>query len=90
VLRKIFGPKREEVAGGWKGLNQELQALNASPNIVTVIKSRGVTRMVHVARMKEMRNAYKIYVGKTGGKIPLGRPRRRWDGNIKMELREIR
>jgi hypothetical protein len=71
VLRRIFGPKREEVAGGWKQLyNVKLYSLYTSPNIITVIKSRRMRWAVHVKYMGEMRNAYKIFVGNPEGKIP--------------------
>jgi hypothetical protein len=79
VLRRIFGHKREEVAGGWRRLhNEELLNLYTSPNIVRVIKLRRVRWEGHVARMGKMRNAYNILVVKPEGKRPLGRPRRRW------------
>jgi hypothetical protein len=78
VLRRIFGPKRDKVTGVWRKLhNEELHYLYSSPNIVRVIKS---TRMIwagHVARMGEKRGMYRILVGKSEGKRPLGRPRRR-------------
>jgi hypothetical protein len=83
VLRKIFGPQRKEVAGGWRRLhNEELPNLYASSNIIRVIKSRRTRSVELIARMGEMRNAYKILVGKPEGKRPLGRPRRRWEDNI--------
>jgi hypothetical protein len=89
VLKRIFGPKREE-DGSWRELNDdELQNLYSSPNIVMVIKSRRMRRAGHVARMREGRGVYRILVGRPEGKIPLGRPRRRWENNIKMDLREI-
>jgi len=78
VLRRICGPKREEVAGGWRTLhNEELHDLNAPPNIIRVIKSRKIWWAGHVASTGEMRNAYKTLVGKAKRKIPFGRPRRR-------------
>jgi hypothetical protein len=89
VLRKIFGPKREE-DGSWKKLhNDELHDLYSSPNIVRVIKSRRMRGAGHVARMGEGRDAYRVLVGRPEGKKPLGRPRRRWEDNIKTDLREI-
>jgi hypothetical protein len=89
VLR-IFGPKREEVAGGWRRLhNEKLHNLYTSPNIIWVIKSRRVRWAGYVARMGEMRNAYNILVGKPGGQRQLGRLRRRWERNITIDFREI-
>jgi hypothetical protein len=77
-LRRIFGPKREKVAGDWRRLhNEELHNLYATPNVIRVIKSRWIRRAGRVARMGGMRNAYKILVGKLEGKRPLGTPRRR-------------
>jgi hypothetical protein len=85
VLRKVFGPKREE-DGSWRKLhNDELHGLYSSPNIVRVIKSRRMRWARHVARMGEGR----VLVGKPEGKRPLGKPRRRWEDNIKMDLRGI-
>ncbi|KAJ4445480.1 hypothetical protein ANN_07288 [Periplaneta americana] len=90
VLRKIFGAKRDEVTGEWRKLqNTELHALYTSPGIIRNIKSRRLRWAGHVARMGESRNAYRVLVGRTEGKRPLGRPRRRWDVNIKMDLREV-
>jgi hypothetical protein len=90
VLRKIFGPKREE-DGSWRKLhNDEFHSLHSSPNIVRVIKSRRMRWVGHVAHMVEGRGAYRVLVGRPEGKRPLGRPRRRWEDNIKMDLREIR
>jgi hypothetical protein len=89
VLRRIFGPKREE-DGSWRKLhNDELHSLYSSPNIVRVIKSRRMRWAGHVARMGEGRGVYRVLVGRPKGKRPLGRPRRRWEDNIKMDLREI-
>jgi hypothetical protein len=91
VLRGIFGPKRDEVTGGWRKLyNEELHNLCCSPSIIRIIKSRRIKWAGHVARMGEKRNAYRILVGKPDRKRPLGRPRRRWEDNIKIDLREIR
>jgi hypothetical protein len=90
VLRRIFGPKRDEVTGGWRKLhNEELRNLYSSPSIIRIIKSRRMRWMGHVARMGEKRHAYRLLVGKPEGKRPLGRPRRRWVDNIKMDLLEI-
>jgi hypothetical protein len=89
VLGKIFGPKREE-DGSWRKLhNDELYDLYSSPNIVRVIKSRRMRWAGHVARMGEGRGAYRVLVGRTKGMRPPGRPRRRWEDNIKMDLGEI-
>jgi hypothetical protein len=80
----------EKGAGGWRTQhNEELHNLYTTPNIIRVIKSRIMRWAGHVARMGEMKNAYKILVGKSEVKIPLGRPRRRWKDNIRMNLREI-
>jgi hypothetical protein len=89
VLRKIFGPKREG-DGSWKKLhNDELHSLYSSPNVARVIKSRRMRWVGHVARMGEGRGVYRVLVGKPEEKRPLGRPRRRWEDNIKMDLRKI-
>jgi len=90
VLRKVFGPKRDEVTGEWRKLhNEELNDLYCSPNIVRAIKSRRSRWAGHVARMVERRGVYRILVGKPEGKRPLGRPRHRWEDNIKMDLQEV-
>jgi hypothetical protein len=90
VLRRIFGPKREEVTGEWRRLhNQELYALYSSPNMIRVMKSRRLRWAGHVAHMGERRGAYRVLVGKPEGRRPLVRPRRRWEENIKMDLREV-
>jgi hypothetical protein len=86
---KIFGPKREG-NGSWRKLhNDELHNLYSSQNIVRVIKSRRMRWAGHVARMEDGRGVYRALVGRPEGKRPLGRPRRRWEDNIKMDLREI-
>jgi hypothetical protein len=90
VLRRIFGPKRDEVTGGWRKLhNEELHNLYSSPSIIRIIKSKRMRWAGHVARMGGKRNTYRILVGKPEGKKPLQRPRRRCVDNIKMELREL-
>jgi hypothetical protein len=89
VLRRIFGPKRDEVTGEWRRLrNEELYYLYSSPNI-PVIKSRRMRLSGHVARMGEGSGAYRILVGRPEGRRPLGRPRRRWEDNIKIYLQEV-
>jgi hypothetical protein len=90
VLRRIFGTKRDEVTGGWRKLhNEELHGLYSSPSIGRVIKARRMRWAGHVARMGEVRGAYNILVGRPEGRIPLGRPSRRWEDNIKMDLKKI-
>ena len=87
VLRRIFGPRRDEVTGGWRRLhNEELNDLYSSPNIVRVIKWRRVRWAELVARMGEERGVYRVLVGKSDGRKPLGRPRRRWVCSIGMDL----
>jgi hypothetical protein len=87
VLRRIFGPKREE-DGSWRKLhNDELHILYSSPNIVRVIKSRRMRWAGHVARMGEGRGVYRVLVGKPEGRRPLGRPRRRWMITLRWTLR---
>jgi hypothetical protein len=88
VLR-IFGPKREE-DGSWRKLhNDEIHSLYSSPNIVRLIKSRRMRWVGHVARMEKGRGVYRILVWRPEYKRPPGRPRRRWEDNLKMDLREI-
>jgi len=90
VLRRIFGPRRDEVTGEWRILhNEELYDLYSSPNIVRVIKSRRMGWAGHVARMGKERGVYRVLVGKPEGKRPLGRPRRGWVDNIRMDLQEV-
>jgi len=87
VLRRIFGPRSDEVKGEWRRLhNEELSDLYSSPNIVRVIKSRRMKWAGHVVRMVEEMGAYRVLVGKPVGKKPLGRPRPRWVDNIGMDL----
>ena len=89
VLRRIFGPRRDEVTGEWRKLhNEELNGLYCSPNIVWVIKWRRMRWTGYVARMGEER-VYRVLVGKPEGKRPLGRLRRRWVDNIRMDLQEV-
>ncbi|KAJ4433908.1 hypothetical protein ANN_16221 [Periplaneta americana] len=88
--RKIFGAKRDEVTGEWRKLhNTELHALYSSPDIIRNIKSRRLRWAGHVARMGVSRNEYRVLVERPKGKGPLGRPRRRWEDNIEMDLREM-
>ena len=90
MLRRIFEPKRDEVAREWRKLhNEELNDLYSSPSIVRVIKSRRIRWVGHVACMGERRGVHGVLVGKPEGKRPLGRPRRRWEDNIKMDLQEV-
>jgi hypothetical protein len=90
VLRRIFGPKRDEVTGRWRNLhNEELRDLYSSPSIIRIIKSRRMMWAGHVARMGGKRNAYMLLVGKPEAKRPLGRARRRCADNIKIDLLEI-
>jgi len=90
VLRRIFGLKRDEVTGEWGKLhNEELNDLYSLPNIVRVKKSRRMRWAGQVARMGERRGVYRASVGKREGKRSLGRPRRRWKNNIKMDLQEV-
>jgi hypothetical protein len=89
VLRRIFGPKRDGVMGGWRKLhNEELHNLYSSPSIIKIIKLRRMRWTGHVTQMGEKRNVYTLLVGKIEGKRPLGRPRRRWIDNIKIDLLE--
>jgi hypothetical protein len=90
VLRRIFGPRRDEVTGEWgKSHNEELNDLYCSPNIVRVIKSRRMRWAGHVARMGEERGVYRDLLRKPEGKRSLGRPRCRWVDNIRMDLQEV-
>ena len=90
VLRRIFGPKRDEVTGEWRRLHNEgLYALYSSPNIIQVIKSGRMRWVRHVARMGDSRGAYRILVGKPEGRRPLGRHRLRWEDNIKVDIRNV-
>ena len=89
-LRKIYGPKRDEMTGEWRRLhNEELHGLYDSPDVVRIMKSRRLRWAGYVARMGEKRRLYSIVVGKPEGKRPLGRPRRRWEDNIRRDLREV-
>jgi hypothetical protein len=88
-VSRIFEPKRDE-EGGWRKLhNEELHNLYSSPSIIRMTKSRRIRWVGHVVRRARKRNAYRILVGKPEEKRPLGRPRRSWMDNIKMDFREI-
>jgi hypothetical protein len=90
VLRRISGPKRDEVTGEWRKLhNEKLRDLYSTPRIIRIIKLRRMRLTGPVARMGEKRNSYRLLVGKLEAESPLGRPRRRWVDNIKMDLREV-
>jgi hypothetical protein len=90
VLRRIFGPKRDEVTGEWRKLhNEKLHIVYSSPNIIRQIKLRRMKCAGHVALMGEERNVYRVLMGKPEGQRPFGRPRRRWEDGIRMDLREI-
>ena len=83
-------PKRDEVTGEWRKLHsEEISDLYSLPNIVRVVKSRRMRGAGHVARMGEGRGVHRVLVGRPEGKRPLGRPRRRWEDNIKMDLQEL-
>ena len=90
VLRRIFGPRRDELTGEWRRLhNEELNDLYSSPNIVRAIKSRRMRWAGHVARMGEDRGMYRLLLGKSEGRRTMGRLRRRWVDNIRMDLQEV-
>ena len=90
VPRRLFGPKRDVVRGECRKLhNEELNDLYFSPNIIREIKSRRMRLAGHVARMGDRRGVYRVLVVKPEGTRPLGKPRRRWENNIKMDLQEI-
>ena len=90
VLRRVFGPKRDQVTGEWRKLhNEELSDMYSLPNIVRVVKSRRMRWARYVACMGEGKGVHRVLVGKPEGKRPLGRPRHRWEDNIKMDLQEV-
>jgi hypothetical protein len=90
VLCRIFQSKRDEVTGKWRKVHkEELHELYSSPSIIRIIKKRRMRGAGHIARMGEKRNAFKLMVGKPDGKRPLGRPRRWWVDNIRMDLLEL-
>ena len=89
VLRRIFGPKRDEVTREWRKLHNEELNLYCSPNIFRVMKSRRMRWAGHVARVRERRGVYRVLVEKPEGKRPLGNSRYRWKDNVKMDLQEV-
>jgi hypothetical protein len=90
VLRRIFGPKRDEVTGGWRKLqDREIHNLYSSPDIIRQTKSRRMRWVGHVGRMGEGRKVYRVLVGKPEGKKPLERPRRGGEDGVRTDLREI-
>ena len=90
ALRRVFGPKRDEVTGEWRKLhNEELRDLYSLPNIMWVVKSRRMRWAGHVAPIREGRGVHRVLVGQPEGKRPLGRTRCRWEDSIKMDLREV-
>ena len=90
VLRRISGPKRDEITWEWRKLNnEEFSDLYSLPNIVLVVKLRRMRWAGHVAHMGEGRGVHRVLVGKPEGKRPLGRPRHRWEANIKMDRQEV-
>jgi hypothetical protein len=90
VLRRVFGPKRDEVTEELRKLhNEELNDLYSLHNMVRVVKSRRMRWAGHVARMGEGRGVHRVLVGKPEGRRPMGRPRRRWEDNIKRDLQEV-
>jgi len=90
VLRRIFGPNRDEITGEWRKLYKEaLNDLHSTPNIIRVINSRRTIWAEHVARMGERRNLYRVVVGKPEGRRPYGRPKHTWKDDIKLDLQEV-
>jgi len=90
MLRRIFGLKRDEVTREWRKLHtEELNNLYSSPNIVRVIKSTRMRWVGHVARMGRGEVYTGVWWGKLREEVPLGRPRRRWEDNIQMDLQEV-
>jgi hypothetical protein len=89
-LRRISGPRRDEVTGEWGKLhNEELNDLYSSSTTVRVMKSRRLRWACHLARIRKGRGVYRGLVGKLEGKRPLGRPKRRWEDDIKADLQEV-
>jgi hypothetical protein len=90
VRRKIFGPKRDEIIGQSKLHDEELRNLHAALNIIRMIESRKIRWAGHITGMQAKGNAYRILVEYSGERRLLGRPRRRWEDNIKIKLGGIR
>jgi hypothetical protein len=89
VLRRIFGPKKDKIAGKWRKLhNEKLHILYSTPDIIRQIKSRRMRCAGHVARREVGRNVYRVLVGEPEAKKPLEKPQHRWEDTIKMDLRE--
>jgi hypothetical protein len=90
VFGRVLGPKRDEVTGDWRKLhNEEISDLYSLPNMLWVVKSRRMRWAEHVACSSEKRGVYRFLVGRPEGKRSLGRPKRRWQDNIKMALQEV-
>jgi hypothetical protein len=90
MLRRIFGPKRDEVTRERRKLhNEELNDLYSPPNIFRIKNSRRIKWAGHVARMRDRRGEYRVLVEKPEGKKPFGRPRRKWEDNIKMDHQKV-
>jgi hypothetical protein len=90
VLRRLVGPKKDEVTGEWRKLhNEELHDLYSSPSIIRIIKAKRMKWVGHVERMGKKRNAYRLLAGKPEGRRPHGRPIRRCFDNIRMDLVEV-
>jgi hypothetical protein len=90
VLRRVFGPKWDEGTGEWRKLhNEEVRDLYCLPNIVRVVKSRRMRLAGHETRWGEGRGVHRVLVGRFEGKRPLGRPRRRWEDNIKIDFQDV-
>ena len=86
----MTGSKTDEVTEEWRKLHkEEIYGLYSSPDIITLITSKRLRRANHAARVGERRVAYRVLVGKLVGRRPLGRPRRRWEENIKIDLRKV-
>ena len=89
VLKRVFGPKRDVVTGEWRKLHKKELTILYSPNIIRAIKSRRIRCAGHVAHVGNIINVYKGMVRRPQRKIKLGRPRHRWDNNIKVDLKEV-